>query len=83
MTAEIVNLNKFRKAKERAEKDKTSARNREKFGRTRADRDKDADEQQRRDRLLDGARVGPQESGAKARSEGADPGDGLDPGNVS
>jgi hypothetical protein len=56
MMAEIVNLNKARKAKARAEAGKEAETNRAKFGRTRAEREAEAAEQARRDALLDGAK---------------------------
>jgi hypothetical protein len=54
--AEIVNLNRVRKAKAKAEACKRAEVNRAKFGRTRAEREAEAVEQARRDTLLDGAR---------------------------
>jgi len=54
--AEIVNLNRARKAKARVAATKTAAANRAKFGRTKAERDAEAAEQARRTALLDGAR---------------------------
>jgi hypothetical protein len=54
--AEIVNLNKARKAKARAEAGKQAEANRAKFGRTKAEKDRDAAEQARRNALLDGAK---------------------------
>ena len=44
---DVVNLNRFRKAKERAEKAKTSAANRAKFGRTQAERDSESKQRDR------------------------------------
>ena len=57
MTTNIVNLNKARKAKDRAEQDKRAGENRAKFGRTKEKRTSDSDEQNRRDALLDGAKI--------------------------
>jgi hypothetical protein len=54
--AEIVNLNKARKAKAKAEAGQKAEANRAKFGRTRAEKDHEAAEQARRDALLDGAK---------------------------
>jgi hypothetical protein len=54
--AEIVNLNRARKAKVRAEAGKQAEANRAKFGRTKAEKDREAGEQARRDALLDRAR---------------------------
>ena len=55
MPADIVNLNKVRKAKARAEKAGEAAVNREKFGRSKAERARLAAEDARRQRELDGA----------------------------
>jgi hypothetical protein len=54
--AEIVNLNRARKAKVRAEATKQAEANRAKFGRTRAEREAEAAERARRAALLDGAK---------------------------
>jgi hypothetical protein len=56
MMAEIVNLNRVRKAKARSDAGKAAEANRAKFGRTRAERDAEAAEQARRAALLDGAK---------------------------
>lgn len=56
MTAEIVNLNKFRKARMREDKDQHAEENRAKFGRTLEQKTADAEERRRRDQLLDGSR---------------------------
>jgi hypothetical protein len=54
--AEIINLNRARKARSRAEAAGKAETNRAKFGRTRAEKDAEAAEQARRDALLDGAK---------------------------
>lgn len=54
--AEIVNLNKARKVKAKSEAGKQAEANRAKFGRTKAEKDREAAEQARRDALLDGAK---------------------------
>ncbi|MCA8927115.1 MAG: DUF4169 family protein [Alphaproteobacteria bacterium] len=54
--ADIVNLNRARKAKARAEKAAASAANRRKFGRTKAEKAHDRAETERVRTLLDGAR---------------------------
>ncbi|HMN37061.1 MAG TPA: DUF4169 family protein [Hyphomicrobium sp.] len=68
MPADIVNLNKVRKAKERIEKKRRAEENRAKHGRTKAERVQDGDERRRREKLLDEAqliaRAPPAESGA-------------------
>ena len=54
--AEVVNLNKARKAKARAQKETTAATNRALHGRTKAQKQADAAEKAKRDALLDGAK---------------------------
>ncbi|KQN25089.1 hypothetical protein ASE86_02155 [Sphingomonas sp. Leaf33] len=54
--AEIVNLNRFRKAKVRADAAAQADANRAKFGRSKAEKAADALEDKRRRDLLDGAR---------------------------
>jgi Domain of unknown function (DUF4169) len=71
MTADIINLRKARKAKAREDKDKQAAENRVRFGRTKADREKDAAVIKIDRSRLDGAR----------RANPDD--DDLDPGAVS
>jgi hypothetical protein len=44
--AQIINLNKFRKAKQRAQAKAKAAENRAKFGRTKAQKKKDQDDTQ-------------------------------------
>ncbi len=75
MTAEIVNLNKVRKARERAEKAKTAQDNRAKFGRAKAEREMAARELDQRTSALDGAQ--------RDTPRLDDNHDDLDPGNVS
>jgi hypothetical protein len=54
--ADIVNLNRARKARAKAEAGKQAEANRAKFGRTRAEREREAADKARRDALLDGAK---------------------------
>jgi hypothetical protein len=54
--AEIVNLNKARKARAKAEQAEQAAANRAKHGRTKAEKAHDARAQDRRRALLDGAK---------------------------
>ena len=56
MMAEIVNLNRVRKAKAKADAGKAAEANRAKFGRTKAEKDAEAAEQARRKALLDGTK---------------------------
>ena len=51
--AEPINLNKFRKAKARTEKEQRAAENRVKFGRTKAEKARDKVEAARKKRQLD------------------------------
>jgi hypothetical protein len=74
MTADIVNLNKFRKARERAEAEKQAEANRVRFGRTKAEKEAAASEERAKDRVLDDAQL-------PARGVAVD--DDLDPGSVS
>ncbi len=54
MTAEIVNLNQFRKERQRADKEKTAAASRHKHGRTKAERRAETKKRDLDDRHLDG-----------------------------
>ena len=53
--AEIVNLNKARKAKQRADRQAQAAANRRKFGRDKAEKARDALAASKAESLLDGA----------------------------
>lgn len=55
--ASVVNLNRFRKDKARAEKQQRAAENRALHGRSKAERQKDADAQRRLRDLLDGQKL--------------------------
>ena len=83
MPAEIVNLNKFRKAKERAEQERQAEENRAKFGRTKIERQRDEEDDGRRNKLLDGAKLQTSQppSNDTGRESAAD--NDLDPGTVS
>ena len=74
MTADIVNLNKFRKAREREEAEKRAEANRVRFGRTKAEKEAAASEERLKDRTLDDAQL-------PARGAAFD--DDFDPGNAS
>ena len=54
---DLVNLNKARKARAKNVAYATSAVNRVKFGRTKAEKDRERQEQVRADKLLDGAKL--------------------------
>jgi hypothetical protein len=54
---EIVSLNKVRKAKARTEAAKTAQNNRVKFGRTKAEKTKDAAEHKAKSKILDGKEI--------------------------
>lgn len=62
--AEIVNLNKARKQRERAEREQEAAGNRVRHGRTRAERCRDEVEAEQRARALAGARLDEEPTGA-------------------
>ena len=55
--ADVVNLNQFRKAKARADKTKSAHDNRIKFGRTKAQKNKDAGERAQQERELNGKEI--------------------------
>ncbi|ATE65402.1 DUF4169 family protein [Rhizorhabdus dicambivorans] len=54
---DVVNFNKARKAKARVEAQSTAQANRAKFGRTKAEKDRDRIEKDRAAKLLDGAKL--------------------------
>ncbi|MFN4088601.1 MAG: DUF4169 family protein [Alphaproteobacteria bacterium] len=51
---DLVNLNRFRKQRERDEKARRAAENRAKHGRTKAERGREVEDARRRDADLDG-----------------------------
>jgi hypothetical protein len=53
----VVNLNRFRKAKQAAEAPRRAAENRAAFGRSKAEREKADGERERRERNLDAKRI--------------------------
>ena len=55
--AEIVNLNRFRKERERAEKAKTAEENRVKFGRRKDEREVTEANAQKADKTLDDKKI--------------------------
>lgn len=59
MTADIVNLNKFRKAREKAEDEKRAEQNRVRFGRTKTEKELSAQVERSKERALDGAQLTP------------------------
>lgn len=80
MTAEIINLNKVRKAKERAEKERRAEENRIRHGRTKSERAAEDSQRVKENAHLDGLRrEGP---GDSCKRSGATEED-IDPGNVS
>jgi hypothetical protein len=54
---DVVNFNKARKAKSRAEAKSAAEANRAKFGRTRAEKTRDRVDKARTERLVDGAKI--------------------------
>lgn len=75
MTAEIINLNKFRKARDKADAEKRAEQNRVRYGRTKAEKDLAASEERAKERILDGAE-------RSSRTVGDDDGE-IDPGSAS
>lgn len=57
----VINLNRFRKQKKRAGAEQHAAENREKFGRTKEEKDRDADRQRRLDDHLDQHQQAPED----------------------
>lgn len=57
MASNVVKLGKFRKKKQREEKEKQAEINRIRHGRTQAEKDKELAERQRAERLIDGKRL--------------------------
>lgn len=57
MAGNVVNLNKYRKKKARAEKAKQAEINRVRHGRTKAQREREHDDRERAARLLEGKRL--------------------------
>lgn len=55
--AEVINLRRARKARDRADAARVAAANRAKFGRTRAEREADAAGRAKAEHALDGARL--------------------------
>ncbi len=80
MTAEIINLNKVRKAKERAEKERRAEENRIRHGRTKAEREQQDAQRTIDDAHLEGSRREAPLEGYKRSGETEDD---LDPGSVS
>ncbi|MBO9376079.1 DUF4169 family protein [Sphingomonas histidinilytica] len=54
---DVVNLNKARKARARSDAKATAETNRAKFGRTKAEKERDRIEKARADKLVDGAKL--------------------------
>ena len=63
---DLVNLNKFRKAKQRRTEETQAGINREKFGRTKAETKRDRKTRERGERALDGSKL-PGEDGDKPK----------------
>ncbi len=69
--ADVVNLRRFRKTRDRAERAEAASRNRAAFGRTAAEREASAEGRARGDRSLDGHRLVTPGSGGRAGDEPA------------
>jgi len=79
MSAEIVNLNKARKARERAEERRAADENRMRHGRTKAERRAEDSARVRHEQTVAGAERMPPEPAPRLDDEHDD----LDPGSVS
>ena len=55
--ADVVNLNRFRKMREREDREKVAEANRVRFGRTKAEKQRDRQERERQAGELDGKKV--------------------------
>ncbi len=64
---DLVNLSKFRKAKQRRNQDAQATINREKFGRSKAEKDRDQQQRERQDRSLDGSKLPDEDKDKPAR----------------
>jgi hypothetical protein len=80
MTAEIVNLRKARKARDRVAKEKRAEENRAKFGRTKAERKEAEANNDLSLRRLD-AHKRPTDPAAKTDADDVGPDDGEEPGS--
>ena len=75
VSSNVVNLNRFRKKKQREEKAKQAEINRIRHGRTQAEKDRERAERERAARLIDGKRLerGPEENlGGDTAAESSD-----------
>lgn len=70
---DVVNLNKFRKRKAKAERVKQAEVNRRLHGRTKAERAHDALQKQQLTRHLDGAKLEPGETPARSNEDDPPP----------
>lgn len=80
MTAEIINLNKVRKAKARAEKEQRAEENRVRHGRTKAEREAEDARRSVESAHLDGMR---REAPKDGYARSGDTEEDIDPGSVS
>jgi hypothetical protein len=65
----VVNLNRFRKQKAKANRKKQAEVNRRLHGRTKAEREREAQQKQQLTRLVDGAKLDPRPDPLKQRDE--------------
>ncbi len=70
---DVVNLNKFRKAKAKAERLKQAEANRRLHGRTKVERSRDALQKQQLTRHLDGAKLDASSAGDGSSNDDAPP----------
>lgn len=65
---EVINLNRFRKTRERDAKQRQAVVNRSRFGRDNAEKARTESEEQRKRRLLDGSRIDTEDDGGPKAS---------------
>ncbi len=75
MAGNVVNLNRFRKKKQREQKAKQAEINRIRHGRTQAEKDRERVERERAARAIDGKRLeqGPDDERGSSPDDGAGP----------
>ncbi|WNJ98429.1 DUF4169 family protein [Thalassospiraceae bacterium LMO-JJ14] len=67
MSADIINLNQFRKARQKDEKREQAAENRKKFGRSKAEKLADSKGREKSERLLAGKKLSDADTGEDDR----------------
>jgi hypothetical protein len=79
MASNLLNLNRFRKQKRRAEETRQAEVNRVRHGRTKGEKERELAERERAARLLDGKRLGAADDPAATTAVEPDDRPGADP----